>query len=40
MRAYGFHEREEETLALGYPLNRITEMDDTIPREITMGVAV
>jgi hypothetical protein len=40
MRAYGFHEREEENPALGYPLNRITEMGGSIPRGITMGVAV
>ena len=40
MRAYAFHEREEEKLALGRPSNRMAEKDDSIPRGITMGVAV
>ncbi len=40
MRAYGFQEREEEGVVLGYPLNRTTKMEDTIHRGITMGVAV
>jgi hypothetical protein len=40
MRTYGFHEREEEKLALGRPSGRIAEKDDGIPRGFTMGVAV
>ncbi len=39
MRAYGFHEKKEEKLALGRPSNRIAEKDDGIPRGFAMGVA-